>query len=62
MTKAELQDCLDQVQDILNAGYTPESSQEDLAGAIGDALDVILGNAPDDDSNADDSNDDTDLG
>ena len=41
---------------------TPEASQEVLAAAIGDALDVLEGNAPEDDTDADDSVDDTDLG
>ena len=60
MTKADMQDCLDQVQDILPDAYTPEASREDLA-AIGDALDVLEGNAPEDDTDADDSDDDGDV-
>lgn len=59
MTKAELQDCLDQVTDILTDAYTPEASREDLAAAIGDALDAIEGNGPDD-TDADDDDDDDD--
>lgn len=58
MTKDEVSDCLDQISDILNDVYAPESSREDLAAAIGDALDVIEGNAPEDDADADDPDDD----
>jgi len=62
MTKADMQDCLDQVQDILTDAYTPEASREDLAAAIGNALDVLEGNAPEDDTDADDTDDDGDVG
>lgn len=59
MTKSDLSDCL--VQDILTDAYTPEASREDLAAAIGDALDV-LENGPDagDDDGTDADDDDTD--
>ena len=59
--KSDLQDVCDQVQDILTDAYTPEASREDLAAAIGDALDV-LENGPDagDDDGTDADDDDTD--
>src|SRR5215469_13959365 len=41
LTKSDLEDVCDQVQDILTDAYTPESSREDLAAAIGDALDLL---------------------
>jgi hypothetical protein len=41
MTKADMQDVCDQVQSILEDAYTPEASREDLAAAIGDALDLL---------------------
>jgi len=47
-SQEHVQDCLDQVTDILSDAYTPEASLDDLAAAVGDALDVIEGNAPDD--------------
>jgi hypothetical protein len=62
MTKADLQDVCDEVQDILTDAYTPEASREELAAAIGDALD-LLENGPTDDTDTDgddDSDDDTD--
>ena len=60
MTKADMADVCDQVQDILSDAYTPESSREDLAAAIGDALD-LLENGPADDTDTDGSEaDDTD--
>ena len=49
-TKSDLQDTLDQIQDILEAAYTPESSREDLAAAVGDALDAL---APPEEADAD---------
>jgi hypothetical protein len=49
------------------AGYAPESSREDLAEAVGGALDILSGNGEDeveeetdDDDDLDDSEDDTD--
>jgi len=57
MTKADLADVCDQVQQILEDAYTPESSREDLAAAIGDALD-LLENGPTDDGGGDDDQDD----
>ena len=60
-TKTDLQDTCDQVEQILSEVYAPESSREELAGAIGDALDV-LENGPDagDDDDTDTDDDDTD--
>ena len=37
----DLQETLDNVQDILEDAYTPEASRENLAEAIGRALDEI---------------------
>jgi hypothetical protein len=47
--KDDLQDCVDQATDILTDAYTPEASREDLAAAIGDALDALSGDYDDDD-------------
>ncbi len=43
VTKAELESLLDEVQDILEDAYHPEATREELAEAIGKALDVIEG-------------------
>jgi hypothetical protein len=43
MTKSELEDCIDQVTEILQAAYTPEATREEMAAAIGDALDALSG-------------------
>jgi len=43
MTKADLQDCIDQATQILTDAYVPEASREDLAAAIGDALAALEG-------------------
>ena len=57
LTKGDLQDMLDEVEDILNSIYTPEASREDLVAGVGQALDVIEGNEPDDDGEGDDDPD-----
>ena len=56
-TKADLQDAIDQATQILSDAYTPESSREDLAAAVGDALDALSGNGDDDDDDVDDDDD-----
>jgi hypothetical protein len=56
-TKADLQDAIDQATQILSDAYTPESSREDLAAAVGDALDALSGDGGDDDDDVDDSDD-----
>jgi hypothetical protein len=62
MTKAELVDLVDQVTGILEDAYSPESSREDLASAIGDALDLLEGNGGDEDEDeADQDADDDDA-
>jgi hypothetical protein len=61
MTKADLQDCIDSATDILTAAYTPEASREELAAAVGDALDALAGDTDDedeDDADGDDSDQD----
>jgi hypothetical protein len=61
MTKADMQDVCDQVQDILADVYTPEASREDLAAAIDDALDLLENGLADDTDDTDgDEDDDTD--
>ena len=54
MTKADLQDCIDQATQILTDAYVPEASREDLAAAIGDALAALEGDTDDDDDDIDD--------
>jgi hypothetical protein len=62
MMKANLVDLVDQVTGILEDAYSPESSREDLASAIGDALDVLEGNGGDEDEDTDgDDYDDADT-
>ena len=60
-TKADLQDICDHVQQTLESAYTPESSREDLAAAVGDALAVLdpdtYGDGDDDDGDDDDDDD-----
>jgi hypothetical protein len=60
MTKSELQDCVDQALDILQAAYVPESDRETLAEAVGDAIEALEGDGDEDDGDEDDDGDDTD--
>lgn len=59
-TKSDLQDQIDQAIDVLDDAYAPESSREDLAEAIGSALDILRGESEDGDSEDDDGDDDQD--
>ena len=52
-TKSELQEQLDKAAEVLNEAYAPETTREDLAAAVGEALDIL--NGEDDDSDEDDS-------
>lgn len=50
----DLQETLDSVQSILEGAYTPEASREQLAAAIGQALDEI---EPDEEEDEDEDDD-----
>lgn len=58
-SKADLQDQIDRAIDLLDDAYAPESSREDLAEAVGSALDILRGDDDSDDED-DDSDDDQD--
>jgi hypothetical protein len=60
VSKADLQASIDEAVQILEDAYAPESTREDLAAAVGEALDTLNGGDEDDDSDDDDSDDDTD--
>jgi hypothetical protein len=60
ITKTELQDCVDEAASILEDAYTPEASREELAAAIGQALDILSGDEEEKDE--DDQGDDDDRG
>ena len=47
-TKTDLQDQIDSAIETLQEAYTPESSREDLAAAVGSALDILNGEDEDD--------------
>ena len=60
-TKAELQEQLDTAAALLNEAYTPEASREDIAAAVGQALDILNGDDSDeDDEDPDDEEDEDD--
>ena len=56
LKKGELQERVDSAIDLLDEAYAPETTREDLAQAVGQALDVLKGE--DDDEDDDDSEDD----
>jgi hypothetical protein len=60
MSKADLQDCIDAATQILEDAYTPEASREDLACAVGDALDALSGDYEDEDEDEEDTDNDAD--
>ncbi len=40
-TKAELEEAIGEAVEVLTGAYAPESTREDLAGAVGKALNVL---------------------
>ena len=48
-SKTDLQDQIDEAISILDDAYEPESTLEDLAEAVGSALDVLRGEESDED-------------
>ncbi len=59
-TKADLQDQIDSAIGVLDDAYQPEVTREDLAEAVGNALDILRGEADDDDDDDTDDADDLD--
>jgi hypothetical protein len=53
VTKADLQDQIDQVLDLLEDAYQPESTREDLVEAVSQALDILRGEEEDEDDEDD---------
>ena len=54
VTKGDLQDQIDEAIDVLDDAYAPESNREELAEAIGKALDVLRGEDTDSEDNDED--------
>jgi hypothetical protein len=62
-TKADLQDTIDQAISVLDDAYQPETTREDLAEAVGNALEILRGDEEEDEDegdNGDDLDDDYD--
>jgi hypothetical protein len=57
-TKSELQEQVDSAAAVLNEAYTPETTREDLAAAVGEALDILNGEDEDSDLEESDEEDD----
>lgn len=58
-TKADLQDQIDSAIGVLDDAYQPEVTREDLAEAVGNALEILRGEDEDEDhDDADDLDDD----
>ena len=60
ISKSDLQDAIDRAIETLDEAYTPESTREELATAMGQALDIL--NGEDDEDEDDDEDDDDDSG
>lgn len=56
-TKAELQEQLDAAIEILEGAYAPESSREELAAAVGKALDALRDEDEDEDEDGEEEED-----
>ena len=59
-TKSEIQEQLDSAAAVLNDAYTPESTREELATAVGQALDILNGEDDEEDDDTDDDGEDED--
>jgi hypothetical protein len=59
-TKADLEAMIDSAIETLSDAYQPESTREDLAEAVGEALDRLRGEDVDDDTDDDDVDEDED--
>jgi hypothetical protein len=57
-SKTELQDAIDSAVGVLDEAYAPEATREELATAIGQALDIL--NGEDDSDESEDETDDRD--
>lgn len=60
-TKADLQDQIDSAISTLEDAYQPESTREELAEAISDALDTLRGEEDEDEDEGDDDGNGDDL-
>jgi len=56
-SKAELQETIDDAIEVLDASYAPETGREELASAVGQALDILNG---EDDSESEDETEEED--
>ena len=54
-SKADLEDMTDRAIEILDDAYEPAASREELAEAVGSALDVLRGDDDEDDDSSSDS-------
>jgi hypothetical protein len=53
-SKTKLQNRIDEANGLLEEAYTPETTREDLAAAVGQALDILKGEDGDDDDDGED--------
>ena len=60
LSKADLQDAIDRATETLSDAYTPEASREELAAAVGEAIDILNGEDEDDDSTLEDEDEEDD--
>ena len=60
-TKADLQDQIDRATSVLEGAYTPETNREDLAEAVGEALDILRAEDEEENEDEEDIDDDDDA-
>ncbi len=56
-TKADLQDTIDSAIGVLDDAYQPETTREDLAEAVGSALEILRGHEEEDEDEGDNGDD-----
>lgn len=56
--KTDLQDQIDEAIETLDDAYTPESTREQLAEAVGEALDILRGEDEEEEEDLDEDEDD----
>ncbi len=60
-TKKELEKTIDSAIETLSEAYTPETTREDLAAAVGEALDILNGEDEDSDDSTIEDEDESEL-
>ena len=57
LSRADVEDQMDRAIELLDGAYEPESTREELARAVGSALDILRGEDENEDDDEDDDQD-----